>query len=218
MHGKIRCFTFIFVSFLSIGCAHKPQTIAINATPASSLNQDENGQSLSLLVRSYQLKTADAFKQITNDKLLSNSDDELFGSQLIERKEFVLIPGQSQKLDITIQPDTQYLALVGNFRQPETHRWRYLFSRDNALDKKITIKAQDCYLLTAGAAVVLLPGQDLVGNPECPQRLAVTATPVQTSNSVESTAKVTNKNSKKKPTPTSTSNSGTANSPSAKKE
>jgi type VI secretion system protein VasD len=168
MHGPTLRLTLLLPAILLAACATKPKPVALKAHPSAALNQDETGQSLSLVLRTYQLKTADSFKQVTLDKLASAKDDkELLGNAFLERKEFVLIPGHAQSLEFVLAPEAEFVAVVANSRQPEHHRWRYLFSRDDLLDRKITLTAQDCYLNASGTVLQTLPGQDLGKKPLC---------------------------------------------------
>ncbi|WP_297576899.1 type VI secretion system lipoprotein TssJ [uncultured Deefgea sp.] len=133
------------------------------------LNRDSSGKSLSLVLHIYQLKSVEEFNRLTFDTVSSGkTPTELLGNALVTHSEFVLLPGKSNTLPITLQAETQFVGVVGFFRKPDAQFWRALISGQALRDsKELTIKAQDCYLQIIKPKTQLIPGQPATLKADC---------------------------------------------------
>lgn len=165
MRSFTHSFCTIFISLLCLfltACASKgPIEIKLQGEAAPQINRDNAGKSLSLVLHLYQLKSADEFTRRTFDTFASGRPSaELLGNTLISQSEFVMLPGQQSSLPVTLQTETQFIAIVGFFRKPDPQFWRALVSAEDLRNsKQLTIKAEDCYLQIVNPKAQLIPGQ-----------------------------------------------------------
>ena len=95
---------------------------------SDSLNVDESGRSLALLVRIYRLKSPDSFLQAAYDTF-GDPDKEKAALQqdLIGVRELQLLPGQRHEAMDKVPREAPYIGIVALYRQPAGKRWRYAF-------------------------------------------------------------------------------------------
>ena len=184
-------------SLFLFGCAATPTKYQIKTSGDPVINRDTTGKPLSVVVRLYQLKDSAEFSKLTFATAASGrSDAELLGADLVDRSETVVVPGV-QRVDAgTLATDTKYVGIVGYFRRPDRHFWRYLVKADDVRRNGLTFTVKDCYIELSGIKPVLLPSQPANAKPECidPNAPVVTGSdgvPVQSSatNSGRSKAK-----------------------------
>lgn len=187
--GWTRPLSLVLCAVLLSACASKPASYPIRAAADPVINRDETGNPLSVVVRIYQLRDRKAFSALNFDGLTSGrSDTELFGNELIERSEVIVVPGQQVLAATNLTPETRYIGLVGMFRQPDIDSWRYLIAaeavRSNGAGLAATLgglltadarrhaglsfAVRDCSLEIVSPTPELLPGQSRQGKTVCP--------------------------------------------------
>lgn len=108
-------YSLIFLS----GCGGA-QTISIDMT----CNENCNGKN-AIVVKIYQLKNADRFRNASFESLISKAE-EILGDDLIpgSKYEKTLIPDESFKIEeYEIKPEAGYLGIVGDFYSPAKDAW-----------------------------------------------------------------------------------------------
>jgi len=148
-------------------CASGPSDADISGKVAHAINPDEQGRPLSLVIHVYQLKSRQSFDQLTSDNLNSGkSDADLLGSDLISSTEMLAIPGVALSQKLTIQPNTEFIGVVGFFRIPDPNFWRLLFSADAVRSKDLSFKVAHGYLQPVLPSQLAIPGQPRTFNLE----------------------------------------------------
>ena len=141
--------------------AQKPArnvTIRLHAGP--NLNAGAGNQPLALATRIYKLRQPAAFQQLSFDGFLSpQGERELLGSDLLEVREVMLIPGQRYEIIEKITREAYYIGVVALFRVPAENRWRLAFTAGDAEKSGITIGLHAC-AISAGAGAVAVTGSD----------------------------------------------------------
>lgn len=95
----------------------------------SSLNTNGAGQSLSTVLRVYQLKTPQAFEQLDYAQLQSNDLDAL-KPDLLTTTDVVLRPNANASISEPMSDDTEYVAIVAFFREDNQRAtWRMVLPR-----------------------------------------------------------------------------------------
>jgi type VI secretion system protein VasD len=89
----------------------------------SSLNPDEQGASLPVAMRVYQLKDAKAFEAAGYTQLLSGSHERL-DADVLKRIDTTLAPGATLTLDAPMAGAARYVAVVAFFRSTPSDGWR----------------------------------------------------------------------------------------------
>lgn len=121
--------------------------ISFVLTASQSLNVDDDGHSLALVVRLYKLKNADAFLSAPYQAFASpESEKQRLGEDLIEVREIQLVPGQ--KIDTTekVAREAGYLGVVALYRSPSPQHWKVAFAADAAQLTGVTLAAHACAL------------------------------------------------------------------------
>jgi type VI secretion system protein VasD len=128
----------VFMTWLVLGCppAQTRVGIALNAT--NKLNPDAGGQSLSVVVRIYQLK--DKGRMETADyNAIWKSDKETLSDDMLERQERVLQPGTQELLELQPNASASYLGVVALFRNPSGDNWRKIIPLNKGKIQRIAI-------------------------------------------------------------------------------
>jgi len=157
----------------------KPVDFHINGEADTLLNRDVSARPLSVVLDVYQLKDRQAFSRLTFEDFVSGkSEMDLFGDELIQKTEVVILPGGKQSLATSLMPETKYLGVVAIYRMPSEQQWRYLAPAEQIREtsfwhwgadekKTITVHLHDCYLTVEGVNVDLIPGQKAEAVPAC---------------------------------------------------
>jgi type VI secretion system protein VasD len=91
------------------------KTMNIDLVSRSSLNTSGSGQSLSTVVRIYQLKSSQAFEQL-NYTQLQTGDRDVLKADLLATKDVVLRPDASASISEPMNKDAQVVGIVAFFR------------------------------------------------------------------------------------------------------
>jgi type VI secretion system protein VasD len=115
---------------LLVGCA-KPEKppppvisrITLNLVAGADANPDARGRASPLTVRVYALKTSGAF-DAADFFAMFEKDQATLGAEMVQREEFLLRPGDSKKLELSLAPDVKAIGLMAAYRDLERARWR----------------------------------------------------------------------------------------------
>ena len=125
------------------GCSSdsKKWQVVLNST--SSLNQDDSGASLPVVVRVYQLRAKDKFQQGTFKALWKN-DKELLEGDLLDRKEITVRPDGEMVLDVDVdvKHGAAFLGVMALFRKPDVEGWKYLVPAEASALNPLTPKVR----------------------------------------------------------------------------
>ncbi|WP_439413027.1 type VI secretion system lipoprotein TssJ [Enterobacter ludwigii] len=115
----------------------KITTLHLDITAREALNTDasENSHiSAPVMVRVYQLKDRKAFDLALYQQLVKDDNEALKG-ELLSQHDVVLKPGADEALNLPMDPDAKFVAVVAFFRQPDLTKqsWRLVIDRE-ALD------------------------------------------------------------------------------------
>lgn len=120
-------------------------TLHLTFTARTAINQDDAQQSMPLRLNILQISTRQSFDNAEYSSLLAQPDRVLKES-LVAQRQFSVMPGQSVRLDMPMEKQTQFVAVVGLFRQPDRERgtWKRVLSREELdPDSPRTIEVRD---------------------------------------------------------------------------
>jgi type VI secretion system protein VasD len=102
-------------------------------TTTKSLNQDDAGASLPVVVRVYQLKTPGRF-QHAEFKTLWKNDKDVLESDLLERKELTVFPDAKAVVEIDVQKKNgaEYVGVMALFRKPDMESWKQIIRAESS--------------------------------------------------------------------------------------
>lgn len=102
-----------------------PKETRLNGAVAATadVNPDLRRRPSPVLLRLYELKAVAAFNASDFMSLFQRDQAEL-GADLLAREEFILQPGESRKLDRSLNAQTQFVGVFAAFRDIDRARWR----------------------------------------------------------------------------------------------
>lgn len=158
------------------------KTMSIDLSSRSSLNTNGGGQSLSTVVRIYQLKTPQAFEQLSYAQFQSDDLDGL-KADLLATKDVVLRPDAAASISEPMKEETQYVGVVALFRDSgKSAAWKLVIPKKQwKSTDPVKIVAYNNVLELAGAK----PGLD---KPQAPQQ-SIPAAPIPAASEPEGAAR-----------------------------
>ena len=101
----------------------KPAPTHAELIVSADVNPDASGRASPVVVRVYQLRNDGEFNS-TDFFGVSEKEKETLGASLVSREEYVLAPGENRKLDLPLNGDTRFIAVVAAYRDIRVARWR----------------------------------------------------------------------------------------------
>lgn len=138
MNDKISLFLLLIFTILATGCG--PSALTVNLKASSTLNPNEEGQSLPVLVRIYLLRQPQKFLD-ADFATLWKSDEDALGQDIVKREEITLFPDSDYTLDFERikKSGATHLAVVGIFRKPDEKCWRQLIEM-KTIKSRVTLQ------------------------------------------------------------------------------
>lgn len=125
---------------------------------SESLNVDEQGHALALVLRIYKLKSPDAFLQAPYDTFGDAAKEKaVLGDDLVAAREVQLVPGQHYEATDKVAREARYVGIVALYRNPLPGRWRYAFSTAQADKTGLNIGAHACAMSVQVGEAIGLP-------------------------------------------------------------
>lgn len=116
-------------------------------TASPSLNVDDEGHALALVVRIYKLKSVEAFLSAPYQTFTSpDAEKQRLGEDLIEVREIQLVPQQKVDTIEKVGREASYVGVVALFHAPSAQHWKFVFNADAAQASGITLAAHACVL------------------------------------------------------------------------
>lgn len=137
-YGVVCCTLIFGMAWAVLGCPPPQTRVQMTINAADKVNLDTGGQSLSVVVRVYQLK--DKGRLETADyNAIWKSDKETLSDDMLERQERVVQPGTQELLDIQTNSSAAYLGIVALFRNPSGDTWRKVLPLNKGKAQKLAI-------------------------------------------------------------------------------
>ena len=126
----------------------KMKTLHLDFTPRAAVNADGEQTPLATMVRVWQLKDRASVEAADYASLLRKSD-EVLKDDLLASKELLIMPGGSVSVNMPLDENARYVAIVGLFNRPDmkNNRWRLVLEREELdPDKPRVIELNDGWL------------------------------------------------------------------------
>lgn len=112
----------------------KIKVLRLDFTAREALNTDSresNSLSQPVVVRIYQLKDRKTFDKTVYQQLLKDGE-AILKADLLASRDVVVKPGGDANLDMPMEEDAQYVAVVGLFRHPDmvNNTWKLVIGRE----------------------------------------------------------------------------------------
>lgn len=123
----------------------QPKIIAVELNASPKLNADASGRGLSVVAKLYKLKDANNFLRSSYETFQQSArEKEALGSDLIESKEILLIPGQRYRGSEKLVPEAGYLGLVVLYRDPDPKHWRVALAQSDIGAEGLSVDVRSC--------------------------------------------------------------------------
>ena len=126
----------------------KIKILHLDFTPRTAVNADGAQTPLATMVRVYQLKDRKSVDAADYQTLLRNADT-VIKEDVLASKELLVMPNGSVSLNMPMDENAQFVAVVVLFNRPDMkdNRWRKVLTRDDLdPDKPRTIELGDGWL------------------------------------------------------------------------
>ncbi|WP_329911761.1 type VI secretion system lipoprotein TssJ [Serratia quinivorans] len=126
----------------------KIKMLHLDFSPRTAINADGAQIPLATMVRVYQLKDRKSVDAADYQTLLRNADAVLKDG-VVASKELIVMPEGSMTLNMPMDENAQFVAVVGLFNRPDLkdNRWRLVLTRNDLdPDKSRTIELGDGWL------------------------------------------------------------------------
>lgn len=125
--GTKSAFTAVFYKKIKVLHLDFTARVALNTDASES-----NSLSEPVVVRVYQLKDRKAFDKMVYQQLLKDGDT-LLKADLLASRDVVVKPGGDASLDMPMEADAQFVAVVGLFRHPDivNNTWKQVIKRED---------------------------------------------------------------------------------------
>ncbi|KRB66312.1 hypothetical protein ASE07_10550 [Noviherbaspirillum sp. Root189] len=129
--------------------------VSLRLEASRDLNAAATGQGVATVVRVYKLRNQEAFLSASY-RVFGDTDKEknVLGSDLSEVREFILMPGQTVRINEKLTADAAYLGVATFFRKPSPQRWRMAFNAVDAEQTGLVLGVHACAMTSSGAIPV----------------------------------------------------------------
>lgn len=125
----------------------QPKLVDLHIEASDQLNADPAGRPLSVVARIYKLRDSNGFLQAPYEVFgNAGKEKQAFGTDVIEVRELLLIPGQRYDAKEKITSDTAYLGVVALFRSPGSKPWRLAIAQAELEKSGAAIALDGCSL------------------------------------------------------------------------
>jgi type VI secretion system protein VasD len=100
-----------------------PEALRVSVRATGRLNPGENGESLAITMRLYQLKDVSKLQAASLEQIFDN-DRAVLGDDLVSVKEITLYPDEGATPSIDRREGAVFFAVVAFFRHPAGAEWR----------------------------------------------------------------------------------------------
>jgi type VI secretion system protein VasD len=135
----------LLITLVSAACGlmpAKPANLDGQIMAAALINPDLRGRASPIVLRVYELNADEAFANADFFSLFDHEQDVL-GKQLNARTDYQLMPGQQIALPHSLQAGTQYIGVIGAFRDLVNAQWRSEFKIPPHGTTPLTIRVAD---------------------------------------------------------------------------
>lgn len=128
------------------------------------LNPTPTGQSLSVVVRLYQLNAINAFRDADMSALWADGKKAL-GESLISERTLTLVPNGALKDSSKLSADTQFIGVAAFFRSPAEATWHVALNAQDLRKDGILFSSEGVRLTLKDNRIDVVRGKDVLTSP-----------------------------------------------------
>lgn len=142
MMAALAAAAIVALALTACSSTPKPTQVSGGITASATVNPSVSKRPSPLLVRVYELKTANAFNAADFVSLYQRDQAEL-GADVVSREEMTLQPGEKRPYSKTLAADTRFIAVFAAYRDLEHARWRAVVPVQIGQKQKLSIQADE---------------------------------------------------------------------------
>ena len=108
----------------TLGTTEATRDITYHLTTTSDINQDIHGEATPIVVHVYQLTAEHVFNRSSYETLIFNQKGSSLGNDVLSVDEYLIMPGTTKMLDMTIDQRTRYIGIAAAYNNPDDVTWR----------------------------------------------------------------------------------------------
>lgn len=139
----------------------RDKTLTVQASAGESLNTDPEGNSLSVVVRIYQLNAIDAFRSADMSALWTDSKGTLKESLIAERTT-TLVPKGTLRNTSKLAEDAQFIGVAAFFRNATDAAWHVAFNAQALRKDGILFSSEGVQLVLKNNRIEVVRGTDVL--------------------------------------------------------
>ncbi|MEE4944689.1 type VI secretion system lipoprotein TssJ [Pseudomonas alliivorans] len=147
------------------------EKVILTSDGGNSLNPDESGKPLSVVVRVYQLSSLERFESINADTLWDDPQKAL-GNTLVESRELILLPGMGQTDQWPLNPSASYVGIAAFFRTDQDSRWKVAFDANSLRKDGIWFSSDGVRVLVDNNYILAVRGVDVLNKLKTEEQFA----------------------------------------------
>jgi len=134
-------YLIFFIIFCLTGCSYfRKDNINFSIKADKNLNLNIHNKPSPLVISLYQLSSDEDFRKASLDALCH--DPGMFEDDILSKKEIQLRPRQILKIREPLLPETKYIGIVAEFRNPKKNGWKEIIDFDDITPSKVKIDVE----------------------------------------------------------------------------
>jgi type VI secretion system protein VasD len=122
---------FVMPAIAQAQVVKEPTKLDITIHAAAGVNPNDQGQAAPIMVRIYELKSDEIFKQ-ADFFTLQKTDKVALGADMLVKDEFILRPGDSKTIRRKSYADTVAIGVLAAYRDLPNATWREVYKLPDA--------------------------------------------------------------------------------------
>jgi type VI secretion system protein VasD len=130
-----------------VACGSGPKAASVSGSivAAPDLNPSVSDRPSPLVLRIFELRAATAFNQ-ADFLALYQADQATLGTELVQRDELVLQPGETRPYQRQLSADTRFIGVLGAYRNLERAVWRSVAAVQPGRAQRLLLRADSLAL------------------------------------------------------------------------
>lgn len=123
-----------------VNCGGKPTHLKLTITTTGDANPDAENISSPLMLKFYELKSAEKFSKLDFWTLLDNSSEKL-ENDMISQAKHIIIPNEEHVYKIVFDDNAKFIGIIASFQDIEKDAvWRFVQNLDQRTFNEIELK------------------------------------------------------------------------------
>lgn len=124
------------IGFVLAGCRSSQPVTGMTVAGDADMNNGGNAA----VVRVYQLSGDSNFSRASLETFWRDDEQALGGDLIGAKQEILVYPEQEREIDLSLNPDTRFLAIAADLRNPDPVHWRQILDAEEVRGKSVIVR------------------------------------------------------------------------------